>query len=86
MAVHHLKTDPKPFQATYLGDKPYEIRFDDRGFEIGDTLTLEETKFTGEEMKAGKPLIYTGRYEGMVIHYILRGPICGLKEGWVILS
>jgi hypothetical protein len=83
---HELKTDPEVFQAVLRGEKLFEIRFDDRGFMVGDHLLLIETEFTGEEMKAGKPLVYTGDAYDFEVNYILRGPIYGLKEGWVIMS
>lgn len=95
---HELKTDPEVFQAMIDGGKTYEIRKDDRGFKVGDTLTLRETRYTGKEMASyehpdhpgrtveGRPLAYTGRTTGRVVTHILRGPIYGLKDGWVILS
>jgi hypothetical protein len=83
---HELKTDPEVFQATYEGKKPFEIRFDDRGFVVGDVLALKETQFSGEEMKAGKPLLYTGREFYFDVSYVLHGPCYGLKDGWVIMS
>jgi len=83
---HELKTDSEVFQAVLSGRKTFEIRFDDRGFCVGDSLLLRETTHTGEEMKRGKPLKYTGQVKGMVVSHILRGPIYGLKDGWVILS
>jgi hypothetical protein len=83
---HPLKTDPEVFEAVLIGLKKYEIRFNDRGFRVGDELCLSETKFTGEEMKAGKPLVYTSRTVNKTISHILHGPIYGLKEGWVIMS
>ena len=86
MMEHKLKTDPEVFRASKDGRKTFEIRFDDRGFAIGDLLELQETKFTGEEMKAGAPLVYTGRTVVQYVSYILRGPAYGLKEGWVIMS
>lgn len=58
--THELKTDNEMFEAVYSGFKGYEIRFDDRGYQVGDWLHLKETEFTGEEMKAGKPLVFTG--------------------------
>ncbi len=86
--VHELKTDHSMFRAVFEGKKAYEIRFDDRGFQVGDTLILKETLYDGEEMSGseGMPLIYTG-YEHMTkIKHILRGPVYGLMDGWVILS
>lgn len=86
MKTHELKTDKEVFCATMVGDKPYEIRYDDRGFEVGDALVLCETEYTGEEMAAGRPLIYTGRKFMARVVYILRGPCYGLKERWVIMT
>lgn len=86
MKEHHLKTDPEVFQATLDGKKTYDLRLDDRCFEVGDILILEETQFTGEEMKTGKPLDFTGRALKLEVTHILRGPIWGLKEGWVLMS
>lgn len=83
---HHLKTDPAVFDAVASGVKTFEIRFNDRGFSVGDTLILHRTKYTGEEMKNGKPLVYEGRSVGRTVAYILRGPIYGLQDGWVIMS
>lgn len=85
MKVHELKTDPKVFDAVSFGEKTFEIRKDDRGFKVGDKLRLRRTKYTGAQMKAGKPLIYEEETHRYVSH-ILRGPIYGLKSGWVIMS
>ena len=82
---HKLKTDPIVFDDVMTGLKTFEIRKDDRGFKVGDELALEKTKYTGEEMKAGKPLEYTGDFWTVGVTYILRGPIYGLKEGWCIM-
>lgn len=86
MALHELKTDTKVFQAVYDGFKSYEIRHNDRNFKVNDHLLLRETKYSGEEMKNGKPLIYTGRDEYVRVTYILEGPIYGLADNWVIMS
>jgi hypothetical protein len=83
---HELKTDPKVFEQVWNGYKDWEIRFNDRHFKKGDLLLLRETKYTGEEMKQGKPLEYTGRRLQATVVYILRGPIYGLQKGWVIMS
>jgi len=85
--THELKTDPEVFQAVWDGLKTYEIRWNDRGFKVGDLLCLMETEYTGEEMKGdGKPLVYTGREIVKAVSHILNGPIYGLKKGWCILS
>lgn len=84
--VHVLKTDPEVFDAVWRGDKTYEIRYNDRGYKVGDTLLLMETRSTGLEMKLGAPLEYTGRNTETKVTHILAGPLYGLTEEWVILS
>ena len=83
-AIHKLKTDPEVFQAVVEGRKTFEIRFNDRGYQVGDLIVLKETKFTGQQMREGSPLIYTGREMQKQISYILSG--YGLQDGWVILG
>lgn len=84
--THELKTDPEVFQAVFDGFKKFEIRRDDRNFKVGDVLFLRETKHTGEDMKNGAPLEYTGREAERHVNYILQGPIYGLEAGWSLLS
>ena len=83
---HVLKTDPDVFQAVWDGRKNFEIRKDDRGFNSGDLLILRETYATGEQMRDGAPLEYTGREIFASVSYILRGPVYGLADEWVIMS
>jgi hypothetical protein len=82
--AHDLKTDPEAFEAVERGIKTNEIRRDDRGYEVGEILRLHETLHTGEAMRAGAPLVFTGRQARRVISYIQRG--YGLADGWVSLS
>ena len=90
MENHILKTDPDPFSASLEGIKGFELRFNDRDFRPGDTLTLQETKYSYKEMiniEDPKPLEYTGReIENLEINYVLHGNNYGLLPGWVILS
>ena len=83
---HELKTDPTVFDAVDRGDKNFEIRFNDRDYQVGDTLHLRKTRYAGAEMAAGAPLDYTGDYCLARVTYVLRGPIYGLEDGWCILS
>lgn len=81
---HVLKTDHIVFQDVLDGNKTFEIRFNDRGYQVGDLVILKETEFTGKQMKFGQPLVYTGREIQERISYVLSG--YGLHEGWVILG
>lgn len=83
---HELKTDPKVFDAVVNGLKTFEIRKNDRNFQVGDELTLRKTRYTNEEMKSGMPLEFTGDFWTVKAVYILFGPIYGLQDGWCIMS
>ena len=86
MKAHELKTDPEVFQAVLDGLKTYEIRKNDRGFAVGDTLVLRETTHSGAAIASGVPLEYTGRQYATSVTHMLTGPIYGLESGWSILS
>ena len=73
---HYLKTETEYYQAVEKGLKKFELRKNDRNFQIHDMLYLEET-VNG---------IYTGRkLQPMEIKYILQGGKYGLEEGYCIL-
>jgi hypothetical protein len=40
--IHELKTWPAFFRATWDGRKTFDIRLNDRDFEVGDSLLLRE--------------------------------------------
>lgn len=42
MTTHELKTFPSQFEPIWAGDKPFEIRLDDRAFQRGDDVVLRE--------------------------------------------
>jgi hypothetical protein len=42
MTVHELKTSHKLFVDVYNGVKKFDVRYNDRGFAVGDTLLLKE--------------------------------------------
>lgn len=81
---HELKTDPEVFGAVLRGEKAYEIRLNDRDFAVGDELLLRETVSTGEQMRSGAKLEYTGRSITKHIGHILTG--YGLADDWAILN
>lgn len=39
---HNLKTLPKYFKAVVKGEKTFEVRKDDRDYQVGDTLLLQK--------------------------------------------
>ena len=84
IVVHELKTDPDVFTESLRGDKPFEIRIDDRGIVPGDLLILRETKFSGQAMKDGQPLEYTGRVLSRWVTNKTTG--YGLEDGWAIFG
>lgn len=77
MKIHHLKTWPPYFEAVKSGEKTFELRKDDRGFAIGDTLALQEY----DPMARA----YTGRSVYVVVRYMLSGSF-GIAPGWVVMS
>ncbi len=87
MTHHHLKTWPEHFSPIVSGEKTFELRReDDKKFEVGDKLTLNEytMRHPAEGFADG---IYTGRSVLVRVTHVLRGPSqWGLTEGSVILS
>ena len=87
MSLHYLKLSDKYFDAVKNGVKTFEIRKDDRGYRVGDTLVLQWIGSEEQMMKLAlneqDPPTIT-RY----ISYILTHDDFpnGLKEGYVILG
>jgi hypothetical protein len=78
MKTHVLKTLPEPFQATLDGLKKFELREDDRGFEVGDRIVLQEYD--------GNRNTFTGRHKDVVVTYKLAAPAYGLPHNLCILG
>ena len=77
--VHELKTWPEPYKAIKEFRNLFEVRKDDRGFMIGDTLHLREWN--------PKTELYTGHGMEATIQYIFKDPGMGLlQENVVVLS
>lgn len=72
---HYLKTKHQYYVQIENGNKTFEVRFNDRDFNVGDILHLEET-IDGA---------YTGNILMKEVSYILNDPkYC--KEGYVVLG
>lgn len=84
MTVHALKSWPEFFQPVVDGVKTFEIRYDDRKYQVGDTLILREW----DDRKAE----FTGRQVERRVTYVLRGvpggipPLAGLQRNYVALA
>jgi len=78
MKIHELKTWPAPFKAVWEELKPFEIRLNDRDFEVGDLLRLREWDPGTEE--------FSGRNVWRKVTYILSGTMFGIQEGFVIMA
>lgn len=75
---HTLKCHPEYFEEMLAGRKTFEIRVNDRDFQVGDTLHNREWHPVNEE--------YSGRAILHGVTYVMKGPTLGLDAGWVIMS
>lgn len=89
--VHRLKIWPPFFDAIQTGEKSFEIRENDRGFQQGDYLVLEEWRpphldpERSPQVQAMMPdSRYTGRKLTKRVSYVLSG--MGLREGFVCMA
>ena len=74
---HYLKTETKYFQAIEKGEKKFEIRKNDRNFQIGDMIYLEEVV----------GIIKTGRcLPPFEIAYIMYGGKFGLNKDYCVIN
>ena len=74
--IHELKIYPKYFEKVLDGTKTFEVRKNDRGFQVGDTVILKEfdnIKHSGREIQAE-------------ITYILGDEFYGVSEGYVVFA
>lgn len=85
--THSLKTWPEPFTAILEGRKRYEIRYDDRGFAVGDELELREWNPTPlTDNVYSQPAGYTNRSIRMRVLYMTPGGAWGLPAGVCVMS
>jgi len=85
MKVHELKSWCDFFEPVFNGSKKFELRVNDRKFQVGDFLYLREY-----DDRKGK---YTGRSIRKRVTYLLDGigqgsiaPLMGLNRNFCIMS
>lgn len=76
MTRHDLKTWPEFFDAVADGSKTFELRRDDRGFEVGDVLALHKYDPDTEA--------WLGSMLEVRVSYVMRSGALAL--GWCILG
>ena len=75
--LHRLKILPEYFEKVLSGEKTFEVRYNDRDFNQGDTVVLME--YNSDENS------FSGKEKEMLIGYVL-SDFKGLQEGWVVFS
>jgi hypothetical protein len=83
--VHELKAWPMYFREVKSGAKPFEVRKNDRNFQIGDEVLLRE--YCPENYyENGDKADYTGEVCHRKISYILNGGQFGIDADTVVLG
>jgi hypothetical protein len=84
MAIHKLKCWTPYFQAILIGAKKFDVRRDDRGFQKGDYVRLEQ-------YEPGQGYVLDPAYNEPYclvkkVEYILTGGQFGIEPGFVVLG
>ena len=81
---HELKTWPSYFHAVNYGLKPFEVRLNDRDYQVGDILSLVYFDPTYKEFgfdEKGNKLRIDKR-----VSYVLSGGQFGIEPGYVVMG
>jgi hypothetical protein len=78
MKTHLLKTLPQYFDRVESGNKPFEVRKNDRDFQTGDTLRLVRLDDFGN--------ISINQAIEVEVTYILHGPRFGIEDGYCVMA
>lgn len=78
---HSLKCIEQFFDAIERGDKTFEVRYDDRGYEVGDFLILNR-------VNPEHPHIMDPQQRPIVLEitYVLAGDEWGIMKGYKVLG
>lgn len=78
--THKIKIVQPYADAVLSGDKTFEVRYDDRGYQKGD-----EIEFTVVDLEDGdSPVVHPLNGRIFYITYVLHG--VGIKEGWCVFG
>jgi hypothetical protein len=83
--THQLKILPEFYNLVALGVKSWELRKNDRNYQIGDILVLNEIQ-PGNKTDLFPNDIYTGRKISVSVFHVFDKTEFGLNQGYVILS
>jgi len=78
MLTHELKTWPEYFEAVWNNNKTFEVRKQDRAYNVGDTLHLKEFYYTTQK--------YSGREIKVKVTYMLMGGQFGVDEDFCVMG
>lgn len=73
---HELKIYPKYYEDVISGQKTFEVRINDRKFQVGDILVLKEWD----------NIRYSGRVCNVIITYMIDDKFAGIMPGYVVLG
>lgn len=79
--THALKCWPKYFYRIYVGQKNFEVRKNDRHFEIGDILHIREF-----DPCLGRKGTLTGNFCFRKVTYIVHGGEFGIENGYCVMG
>ena len=88
MKTHELKLLTEYFKDVESGLKTFELRKNDRDFQVGDTLILKEYYQGDTDYKDSicTPPHYTNKQIEKKVVYMIKGGQYGLQKGYVILG
>lgn len=89
--IHELKAEKFFFRALADWDKTFEVRLNDRNFQVGDYLLIKEwdpanRTFTGEEFKTQISFILYGDQDEAIKNGYPRCFFEGVKPGYVVIG
>lgn len=79
--THELKTNDEFMRAIAIGLKPFEVRKDDRNFNLEDRLLLR-----GGNLDDNLNFVYSGKVLEAEITYVLPGGQFGIEDGYCVLG